>query len=154
MALKSEFYELANAYLPKDGLLPCIPLVPLEEVVPTFEESEEPISDHSSSDEDYSLTNGTLMFGDMDDEDIGSTDDIFESSQDYTPSQNIKQDMETERQQIKKAAEREQSRARLNLEIQLGLKTLTIDQGVEPGVINASVDGDCTCELPDIRWNS
>lgn len=92
-------------------MLPSVPSVPLEEVVPSGE-SEESISDHSSSDEDYTLTNGTLMFGDMDD-DIGSTDDFFESSQDYTPSQSIKQDMETERQQVKKAAE-EKSGVTLN----------------------------------------
>ena len=134
-------------------MLPSVPSAPLE-VVPTsepLEESEESISDHSSSDEDYNLTNGTSMFGDMD-EDTGTTDDFFESSQDYTPSQNIKQDMETERQQ---AAE-EKSRARLNFESSAGIEDTHSRPelaGVEPGVINASANGDCD-EPPDIRWNS
>ena len=154
MRLKSEFYKLVDAYLPKDGMLPSAPSVPLEGAASTCEpldESEESISDYSSSDEDYNLTNETSVLGGMD-EDIGSTDDFFESSQDYTPSQSINEDMETERQQLKKAAEEA-----LTLGGSIGIEdahSRPESAGVEQGVISASADGNCDDELPDIRWNS
>ena len=146
MRLKSQFDELVNAYLPKDGVVHSLPPLNSEGSISATEPRSEMgedhnVSDYSSSDEDYYLTNDYSTIESSQDL---SQNTYYGSNEDSTTGTREQASMSEDRPGV---AAITQSRVPVGVgDVQRHGEKLA---GVEPA---PSADGDFYDDLPVISW--